>query len=736
MKKIKKILLIISPLSISALLCLNFNANTKSISKLNSEHHTSGDNTRYQRYNFASGLIGSDGKDACNAQKFNSNQSLNHRKGGNNMRGQDGTETFMFSYENAWFSSNPNDFPGKGGAKGDQSDLGIPIVINRCDGIQTSNLNFQAVLNADEKTKAHPGVFKDMDGDGNYGWEGNYNTSIRQHHNVEKGLYYYIYAIGDKFNMPNLERMSAFNANLGNKIDGEISLPETCCIIGNYAFYNAKPTGSSTLNLPKNINWLGNYAFGGCSFYDINFDQNDISKVNNITFSKPTWKPELLYVSESNRGYVWIPYQQETQTIVEDGVSYQVTDLMKAYHDANNFGFKYKDMKNGAKIKAPVLPESVNGFVNNEISLSADMGAIDPNIENNIVTWTSSNSDILFLDETDNTWKQSIQTSFKTHYDVKVKSSSVIDKESITATVIDNHEVALSSTCLISTDYAGINKFEWENSEDIEQQSYIFNQLDQVVLNVIEDSKYDETTYKQGGKVTIIPGNDGGKFYVKEDLDKISKGLYSCSIRYNPLEMGIGTYSCLVKVTSNALDETTGKPIEIIKKITVVIKYDEIVDFKFIKSPSTIELITGEEKNITYSIRQTSKHSIYKKGISYKLETMENDNSLPTWLSLTNSYVDTDDDGVKDQFSTTIKISKDNKPGVYSFRLTATCEQNPQLKITQKVTLKINEQPKSTWWIWLLVAVGVSAAIVGGIIGHVCYRKDKMSKIVPPSKSM
>ncbi len=59
---------------------------------------------------------------------------------------------------------------------------------------------------------------------------------------------------------------------------------------------------------------------------------------------------------------------------------------MKAYHDANNFGFKYKDMKNGAKIKAPVLPESVNGFVNNEISLSADMGAIDPNNENNIVT--------------------------------------------------------------------------------------------------------------------------------------------------------------------------------------------------------------------------------------------------------------------------------------------------------------------------------------------------------------
>ncbi len=80
------------------------------------------------------------------------------------------------------------------------------------------------------------------------------NKSIRQHHNVEKGLYYYIYAIGDKFNMPNLERMSAFNANLGNKIDGEIDLPETCCIIGNYAFYNAKPTGSSTLNLPKNIN--------------------------------------------------------------------------------------------------------------------------------------------------------------------------------------------------------------------------------------------------------------------------------------------------------------------------------------------------------------------------------------------------------------------------------------------------------------------------------------------------
>ena len=39
---------------------------------------------------------------------------------------------------------------------------------------------------------------------------------------------------------------------------------------------------------------------------------------------------------------------------------------------------------------------------------------------------------------------------------------------------------------------------------------------------------------------------------------------------------------------------------------------------------------------------------------------MENDNSLPTWLSLTNSYVDTDDDGVKDQFSTTIKISKEN----------------------------------------------------------------------------
>ena len=41
-------------------------------------------------------------------------------------------------------------------------------------------------------------------------------------------------------------------------------------------------------------------------------------------------------------------------------------------------------------------------------------------------------------------------------------------------------------------------------------------------------------------------------------------------------------------------------------------------------------IVTGEEKNITYSIRQTSKHSIYKKGISYKLETMENDNSLPT----------------------------------------------------------------------------------------------------------
>lgn len=672
----------------------NDNTASNKKSRLGAQHINDQGNNRFQHFNYASGLIGSYNDNAMVSEKG----SKNRRIGGYRSYSPAGSECFMFSTENTWLQSpeEASHFIGAGGYKGDESDIGIPVVINRVDAINTPKLDFvDRFHQTDPKVLKYTGVFKDEDGDDNHGWEGNYDSRYARE-SVPANLHYYVYSIGDKVT---ISQFCAFSSLIGNTISGDITLPETCAVIGNYAFNGAKRDGGSTIDIPENIYYMGHHAFADCKFYDINFRQSDFHKIwsgskpgegTQIYQFSPTsntadWKPSLATDPSGGKGYCWFPYDPNTYQVTEDGQTYTVTQIMQAFHDCKNFGFKYSDMRNGSKIVAPSLTADQTSLkVSEETTIHADMdakGAIDPNDSDNKITWTTSDQSLLFFDETDSSWKTSVVTSginsdpsqSTSKHSVKVKAvkESSNASTSVIATVVDNHKVSLTSEISITSTYDVVTSFNWENPGD-ETITVLPSGKNTLDYNILESGSLPGTWYVEGASIAIS-GNYPTGLTISSATSKVADGIHKCTLSWTSTTALIGTYNFTVTATSNGKG-VDGNKITITKNFTLNIKYEDITGFDFSAGGDTLNLIPGESLTEKYTIDETSATGNYEKGIKFELLDIKKDGqaiSKPTWLTLSPTDVITPDVGEADKYSTKITCSTLATEGTYTFTIKA-----------------------------------------------------------------
>lgn len=251
----------------------------------------------------------------------------------------------------------------------------------------------------------------------------------------------------------------------GSKIDGQIILPNTINAIRKDAFLNSiHPVAENAyvLTVPSSVSIIDINAFKGCLFSDIYFENNDIASIEKMSFSSNSEDPSLSWAPELvEGGCVWFPYDSQTEEVVEDGITYKVTKVMKAFHDKVGFNFKYSSIRNGKPMSTPKLSETK---LNMDVWQSQQVVAtiaddVDVNLPENVITWKVNKPNMLIsLDGTQN-WSKEITTKNTKEHVIFVTSTTPIENGQISIECADHHNNKFTSNIEVTSNYEQVIDF-------------------------------------------------------------------------------------------------------------------------------------------------------------------------------------------------------------------------------------------------------------------------------------